>query len=133
MKKIISTGTENYISHIVFTRKTNPVVKYTIDYITLCQLISQIEGIERGDNVVPKLIGGHLSNSSHIRDVYGYYNFSFPSNLQCFIKIRDKIKEKPDYTTRLLTRLYNETGSLQPLKTQDSDSSAQNDAIIAWE
>ena len=121
-KQVTSIGSDNYISEIVFTRKTNPVVKYTIGDITLSELIFQIEDIERGDNVAATLIRGYLSNST---SVYGLYNFSFPSNLPCFKKIRDKIKEKTNSTS------FSQPSSLQPSKTQDFGLGDETAAITA--
>ena len=78
-----------YVSDIVLKRQTSPYITCMITDNQLNDIIESI-GEQKNEILVPAYINDNLSAAA----VYGLYDFSFQSNLQCFEKVKTLLEEK---------------------------------------
>ena len=84
-----NTVVRRYISDIVLKRQTSPHITCII---TNNQLNSIIESIKNQNNEI--LVPAYINDNFSVAAIYGSYDFSFQSNLQCFEKVKKLLEDK---------------------------------------
>jgi len=84
-----SKAVSRYISDIVLKRQTSPHITCMI---TDNQFDSIIESIRKQKNEI--VVPAYINDNLLVTAVYGLYDFSFQSNLQCFEKVKTLLEQK---------------------------------------